>query len=628
MVKPPPPPLPRALAAMATLVARDGAAADRGQFRVHVSSFSGPSGARLLGRFCYSDELLHARVAQHLRDEEALDPDSVYAEIVHLPEGRIGNILARPVLRNAEIVYLGDSGATVERRIPASDLLVTVERDGIVLRSARTGVRVVPRLTSAHSVGLGVPVYRFLAMLQSQGSVEGGAWRWGALDALPYLPRVRAGRLVLALARWRVRPEELRALKAREGDALLDDVRVWREKRAIPRRVAVAEGDNALPVDLDTVLGAEILLQLIGSRDSAGVLQELFPGEDELCAFSPEGRFTHELVVPFVLAPEPAAPEAVATAGDRALVTTDSRPRVRRRFAPGSEWLYAKLYTGPAAADRVLQRLVAPLVATARASGWIDRWFFIRYSDPDWHLRVRFHGAPDALRQELLPALHEAAAPLLDDASGGALWRLQLDTYEREVERYGGDDGIVLSERLFEADSDAALEISRLAVGGLSRDDRWRVVLRGIDALFVDLGFDEGARRSLAGQMRDHYHQERRTDAAMGARLGEKFRAERKALQSLFDATGETADALAPPLRAALASLGRRSEKLAPIVDELRDRERAGRLSVSLTGLASSYAHMHGVRALRAAASAQELVLYDFLCRLYEARVRRRPPTT
>ena len=84
----------------------------------------------------------------------------------------------------------------------------------------------------------------------------------------------------------------------------------------------------------------------------------------------------------------------------------------------------------------------------ARQSGAADGWFFVRYGDPDWHLRVRFHGEPARLHAEVLPALQAAAAPLLDD---GRVWRLQLDTYEREVERYGGPEGVALAERLFEA---------------------------------------------------------------------------------------------------------------------------------------------------------------------------------
>src|SRR5262249_39737372 len=125
-----------------------------------------------------------------------------------------------------------------------------------------------------------------------------------------------------------------------------------------------------------------------------------------------------------------------------------------RSFPPGSAWLYAKLYTGPATADQVLRDVVRPVTAAALDSGAADRWFFVRYGDPDWHLRLRVHGRPTRLHGEVLPALQATAAPLLED---GRLWRVQLDTYEREVERYGGPGGVVLAERLFHADSEAVL---------------------------------------------------------------------------------------------------------------------------------------------------------------------------
>jgi thiopeptide-type bacteriocin biosynthesis protein len=42
----------------------------------------------------------------------------------------------------------------------------------------------------------------------------------------------------------------------------------------------------------------------------------------------------------------------------------------------------------------------------------------------------------------------------------GLLSRFQLDTYEREVERYGGAAGITPAEKLFHADSEAALAVA------------------------------------------------------------------------------------------------------------------------------------------------------------------------
>ena len=99
MAEPSPPPLPDSFAVMAAVAAASEEALARGEFRVRLDGVSGPSGARLLGRFCHADPELHQHVAQHVRAEEALQPDAVFAEIVHLPEGRMGNILARPILR-------------------------------------------------------------------------------------------------------------------------------------------------------------------------------------------------------------------------------------------------------------------------------------------------------------------------------------------------------------------------------------------------------------------------------------------------------------------------------------------------------------------------------------------------
>src|SRR4029077_9570790 len=151
------------------------------------------------------------------------------------------------------------------------------------------------------------------------------------------------------------------------------------------------------------------------------------------------------------------------------------------------------------AADRVLTGLVAPLAAEALRSGQARRWFFIRFADPEPHLRVRFAGDPAWLWRELLPAFHEAARPWLDD---GRVHRVQLDTYEREVERYGGPGGIELAEAVFSADSDAVLEALPPLVGEAGLDRRWRFAFLGIDRLLDDLGLDLEERLRLLATAR------------------------------------------------------------------------------------------------------------------------------
>jgi thiopeptide-type bacteriocin biosynthesis protein len=283
-------------------------------------------------------------------------------------------------------------------------------------------------------------------------------------------------------------------------------------------------------------------------------------------------------------------------------------------FVPGSEWLDARLYTGKATADHVLGEVVEPLVRSATGSGAADSWFFIRYGDPGWHLRVRLHGRPKPLCSKVLPELRDRIEPLLAD---GRLSGFQLATYEREVERYGGPEGIELAEQLFYHDSEAVLAILPLLErGDAGLDERWRLALRGMDLLLDDLGFDLEARHGLAQRAREQFMAEFRADASLKAQLGDKYRQERARLETLLDPAMDQDS----PLRAGFAILRRRSEQLAPVIHELQARERAGRLTVPLRDLTWSFLHMHVNRLLRSSPRQQEMVLYDYLSRLYESR--------
>ncbi len=71
--------------------------------------------------------------------------------------------------------------------------------------------------------------------------------------------------------------------------------------------MALADGDNELPLDLDNVLCVETFVDRVKARDEA-TLVEVFPTPDLLVAHGPEGRYAHELVVPFVRTSPAAAP--------------------------------------------------------------------------------------------------------------------------------------------------------------------------------------------------------------------------------------------------------------------------------------------------------------------------------
>jgi lantibiotic biosynthesis protein len=606
-------PLPDSFAVSATVATESATALAAGDFQVLLHGI-GEGGANMLGRFCHADPILHEAVRSHLAAEEALTPDTVFAEIVHQPEGRIGNILCRPVLRRYEIPYLARSGVDAEHQLSVEDLLVSVApieafsstRIRLRLRSKKLGCWVQPRMTHAHNPETSsLSVYRFLCAMRGPQADALPNWDWGPLRDAPHLPRVSFGRLILALEQWTLGPHEVDRLKELTGAARYHALRSLRTRLQLPRWVAVVDGDQVLPVDLQNVLSCDSFFRLVKPLPRV-TLTEVFPAPDQLVVEGPEGRHSAEIVLPFlaVRAPSPARPIPVA-------------PSVRRTFGPGSEWLYAKLYSGEATTDAVLRELIRPLVREATSSGAVDRWFFIRYADPHPHLRVRFHGSPERLMSQLGPALHGVIAPWL---ATGRVHRFELGTYEREVERYGGDQGVLLAESVFHADSDAALALIESLDGISDAEVRWRFAILGMDRLLSDLGFEIEARLGLLRGVRASFAAEHAVDTKLEREIGVRFRRLRPELEAWMDSAGASSSEGAAP---GLAHFEARSKQLLPTMRQLRACAAAGELTVSLDDLAASFLHMHANRILVADHRTHELVLCDFLLRLYEGHIAR-----
>ncbi|RYF13304.1 MAG: hypothetical protein EOO42_18960, partial [Flavobacteriales bacterium] len=107
----------------------------------------GPSAANILGRFCQSNPEMNAKIQEQLRIEENEHSEKIFAEIVHLPQARVGNVLARPHLRKYEIVFLAQSTLPNEYVITLNELYLKLEYGRLVLFSKRLKKEIVPRLS-------------------------------------------------------------------------------------------------------------------------------------------------------------------------------------------------------------------------------------------------------------------------------------------------------------------------------------------------------------------------------------------------------------------------------------------------------------------------------------------------
>lgn len=272
---------------------------------IHVKGLGGVSGGNLLGRFCHLDTNLLKLTRAITEKEQTLHPDCILAEIVHLPEARTGNILSRPLLRDYEIPYLAQSGVASEQQIQLSDLMLSIRRGRIVLRSASRNIEVLPRLTTAHNYSHNaMPVYRFLCELQAQDFRIGLGFQWGDWgNSFDWLPRVTYRNFILARQLWRIPEKELKQLETDDDQKLLQKVTELCERRGISRWCVVPDGDNELLVDMQDILSLRAMLAQTRNRPIVTFEEFLF---DPAHTDGPTPGYANEFIIPFYRNPETA----------------------------------------------------------------------------------------------------------------------------------------------------------------------------------------------------------------------------------------------------------------------------------------------------------------------------------
>jgi thiopeptide-type bacteriocin biosynthesis protein len=577
--------------------------------RILLQGITGPSGARILGRFCGGDRALRDCVKQYLTAEEALAPECCFAELLHIPEGRPGNVIARPVMRKHEVAYLATASDDPEI-IPLhlDDLKLSVRDGRFFLRSASMDREVRPRITSAHnfSHSSALPVYSFLGLLQQQEVVTGEAWDWGPLARSSFLPRVVHGRTVLSRCAWNVSRTELPAFRHGLSIDAYNQVNAWRIRRRIPRVACLTDADNELAIDFASVHGVAAFLSLVDDKTGFTIREPVFTlGE------SPVGElgipYANEFVLPFL--------RQKSRAREQPYRATDlTRQTWQHTFHVGDKWTYLKAYCGKSAADTLIRDVFPGFVSRMRKDLPGFSWFFVRYSDPDWHLRIRVYCEEKRKSQQVLDCFTETIRHHTVD---GVIWKTQLDSYQRETHRYGGAEGMLLAENVFSVDSDAALQLLFRAP---SKSLRWRVCIMSADALLRDLLGDD-----LSMLLATISLGEKRWCAALGTSdsvrgvLASRYRKCSNDVRSLLD----PAAVLDPNLQSLRGILKTRSHDTAGLFDQHRSLLRTCRCTQSRESLILSFLHMSLNRLLFSASAGEEIVLYHFLGRHYRSELAR-----
>lgn len=284
---------------------------------------------------------------------------------------------------------------------------------------------------------------------------------------------------------------------------------------------------------------------------------------------------------------------------------------MKRNFTIGSEWLFYKIYCGYTTADELLKTITGPLSKRLVQQEFIDNWFFIRYADPNPHIRWRLHFADLSHLGEVELTVARSLQPYLD---AKLINKIQTDTYKREIERYG-EPTMELCEILFGLDSE--MVTAMLAMTETLPDKelyRWLFSLKAIDALLDNFNYELEAKHRLVKAMADDFGKEFSINEPVIQQFSDKYRKSKNGIVEFMQGK----DGFAEPLYSIIGSNNEKVKRVAVLFLGLcPNTERRDEIMRSLI-------HMTMNRIFIAQQRKHEVVLYGFLERYYRSEIARK----
>jgi len=381
------------------------------------------------------------------------------------------------------------------------DLGVVADSGRLYLVSLSTGQPIEPSVMNAVELSSAThPLVRFVCELHRSHTAILIPFAWGAAARLPFLPEVRVGRTILSAACWRLRPRDLRD----EGLDWTFRLADWRARYGVPRTVYVGNDDQRLRLNLDIPAHQQLLRAELDQLGTV-VVHEAPEGS----AFAWLGR-AHEFTTSFASDQKRNPAPAAMTAVERDL----------GRLPGVSEWAYLKLYSRTGRAAELLTTHIPRLL-----NEWEQAppWWFVRYSDPDDHLRLRLRLPSPRALGEAVQRVGVWAAELRTE---GLLTRVQWDTDEPETGRYGTGHVLEAAERYFVADSAAVLAQMTLRVPETMRPAVTAASFVDIATVFLsDDATTDGRRWLVAHLLKNDGEPSLRAAVSTAVRLSDQDRA-------------------------------------------------------------------------------------------------------
>lgn len=450
--------LPISVCAFASIVAESQSEVDKGNFDVMLGEVQGYYGALDgIGRFMYAMEDPKGFAAKVRKMEAEVSENSVIAEIVAIPKKqRLLNVLNEILPYDYAVTYMFNTEEGT-KNIPLAEIEIGVE-DGKFFTGWRGKKLILRKSNMLNPRYLPFPV-RMLLRLSNDGYVH--HWVDNTVIATGFVPSLRYGNAILSPAKWAFMAGK--DVQINNFDTFYESFSHYAERMLLPKYIYIGMSDNKLLIDR-SLLDSVMLLYEISKTDARlDKFTILYDGTKSVNStpLNISGyKYVNEVVIPLVLDYRSSVSKyKTPILGSKSSINHSERVKI-----PFDGWVYSNLYMDRISAPRFVSNVLPEFIQKLRGLKGFEKWFFIMYSNPDFHIRLRIAGNTEFLLEKLLPLLIDWTKSLIES---NAISRVTLETYEREIERYGGPKAIDFFEDLFYVDSEIAMGILYASMNGV-----------------------------------------------------------------------------------------------------------------------------------------------------------------
>lgn len=484
------------------------------------------SASCIISRFAYLDENIVGLLKEICDYESIFFKDCIVAEINHITDYRLGNITQRPQIRDYEIAYFSGSNLINDNKLFLDDILLSVVDNKIIIYSKKYKKRIIPRLSNAHNYSKdALPAYKLLCDLQETSHPS---YMNLVFDIKPFLafcdfiPRIQYKNAILFPATWYVSSNEFKKyFQHSEEDTHKEIKKIFAEKK-IPTKCQIIDKGTDIYINIDNPIFFKVFKKIVLSTTQLTIKEFLLGEKFSSISNNSSGNYITECIIPFRNSQCQPIPSFFAP---------KNYSNVKKEYTIGDEWAYFKVYGGIKTLRKVMRNEVFNLLTKLERENLIKKWFFLTYTDPEYHLRIRILLENKDQYYLILEKFNRLLQKLQKETK---INRFVLDTYSRELNRYLGKK-IEHAETIFHIDSKAVSQFNKIIYKNSIEGYNWLVGLLIVDTYLSCLNYSHIKKYDFSLYMRDRFAKEFKANKAQRRILINKYKNNSEIITNFFN---------------------------------------------------------------------------------------------